>query len=194
MEKIRLVYIDNDPEEAISAYLEQEYRNDNYEIEYQELSFNCQEGYEGLLQSPIVTSANVILIDSFLFDNDLRSEGKFSGEEFRIILRKIYPFIEVLVITQNGENKEYGIIPKYRGQMGRNASDYYRETLKAAIDESIERITIFRNISQKLQNNAGIDKLLVDRVEQSLNGVTENYDALKKADIDNLIKIFQSLE
>ena len=107
-EKINLVYIDDDRDEAISAYLEECYRNDMYDIKYTEIEFDGDNGYESLLDSPDVASANVILIDSRLFENDrIKSKGKFSGEEFRMILRKVFPFIEVLVISQNGENKEF---------------------------------------------------------------------------------------
>ena len=119
--KINLVYIDDDRDEAISAYLEEDYQNDTYDVEYQEIQFEGDKGYESLLDSPEVTKANVILIDSRLFENDsIKCKGKFSGEEFRMILRKVFPFIEVLVISQNGENKDFEIIPKYRsGEIGR---------------------------------------------------------------------------
>ena len=80
-EIINLVYIDDDRDEAISSYLEDSYRNDKYEVRYQEVEFEVNKGYEGLLDSPEVASANVILIDSRLFENDsVKCKGKFSGE------------------------------------------------------------------------------------------------------------------
>ena len=105
-EKIKLVYIDDDRDEAISAYLEDDYQNEEYDVEYREIRFEDDNDYETLLDSPEVVSANVILIDSRLFENDnIRCKGKFSGEEFRMILRKVFPFIEVLVISQNEKEK-----------------------------------------------------------------------------------------
>lgn len=84
--KINLVYIDDDRDEAISAYLEEDYQNDTYDVEYQEIQFEGDKGYESLLDSPEVTKANVILIDSRLFENDsIKCKGKFSGEEFRMM-------------------------------------------------------------------------------------------------------------
>ena len=62
-EKINLVYIDDDRDEAISAYLEDAYQNDKYDVEYKEIEFEGDKGYERLLDSPEVASANVILID-----------------------------------------------------------------------------------------------------------------------------------
>lgn len=193
MEKINLVYIDDDRDEAISAYLDENYRNEKYDIEYREIEFEGDKGYESLLDSPEVASANVILIDSSLFENDsIRFKGKFTGEEFRMILRKVFPFIEVVVISQNGENKDFDIIPKYRSGSPETATDYYERVLKTKIDESIERVITFRNISRKLESNSGIEKFLVEKTVGSLNGVND-YEDLSKGDVDRLIEAFQSI-
>lgn len=192
-EKINLVYIDDDRDEAISAYLEDSYQNDNYEVEYQEVEFEGNKGYEALLDSPEVASANVILIDSRLFENDsIKCKGKFSGEEFRMILRKVFPFIEVLVISQNGENEDFEIIPKYRSGSAEKSKEYYERVLKSKIDESIKRVITFRNISKKLKSNKGIEKFLVEKTVDSLNGIND-YEDLSKEDIDKLITAFQSM-
>lgn len=193
-EKISLVYIDDDCDEAISAYLDEKYRNDLYDVEYREIEFEGDKGYESLLDSPEVASANVILIDSRLFENNrIKSKGKFSGEEFRMILRKVFPFIEVLVISQNGENKEFDIIPKYRSVSSETSDQYYERVLKSKIDDSIKKVVTFRNISKKLESNKGIEKLLVEKTVDSLNGIND-YDDLSKEDIDKLIDAFQSIE
>lgn len=192
-ELIRLVYIDDDREEGISKYLNTHYRNDAYDVRYDEVEFKGSEGYEKLLEMPDVTAANVILIDSRLFENDYeRSAGRFTGEEFRMILRKVLPFIEVLVISQNGENKDFDIIPKYRYTSAESEVQHYERVLKQKIDESIERVAIFRNISKKLEHNEGIEKLLVERIVSALNGINE-YDGLSKADVDRLIEAFQNI-
>lgn len=192
-EKINIVYIDDDRDEAISAYLEEDYKNDKYDVEYHELEFEGDKGYESLLDSSDVASANVILIDSRLFENDsIKCQGKFSGEEFRMILRKVYPFIEVLVISQNGENKDFEIIPKYRSGNSETSKEYYERVLKSKIDESIEKVITFRNISKKLENNKGIEKFLVEKAVDSLNGIND-YEDLSKKDVDKLIAAFQSM-
>lgn len=193
-EKINLAYIDDDRDEAISAYLDEDYRNDMYDIKYTEIEFEGDKGYETLLESPDVASANVILIDSRLFENDrIKSRGKFSGEEFRMILRKVFPFIEVLVISQNGENKEFDIIPKYRSGSSETSKQYYERVLKCKIDDSIKKVVTFRNISKKLENNKEIEKFLVEKTVDSLNGIND-YEDLSKDDIDKLINAFQSIE
>lgn len=193
-EKIKIVYIDDDRDEAISEYLAENYQNENFDVEYREVEFEGEKGYESLLDSPEVASANVILIDSKLFENDsIKSKGKFSGEEFRMILRKVFPFIEVLVISQNGENKDFEIIPKYRSGNVQTSKEYYDGILKDKIEESINRVITFRNISKKLENNNGIEKYLVEKAVNSLNGINI-YDDLSKKDIDDLIKVFKNIE
>lgn len=193
-EMINLVYIDDDREETISAYLEDGYKNDACDVVYHEIQFKGEHGYESLLESPEVASANVILIDSVLFENDsIQCKGKFSGEEFRMILRKVFPFIEVLVISQNGENKDYEIIPKYSSKSAETSEEYYERVLKPKIDERIERVITFRNVSKKLEKNIGIEKVLIEKTVNSLNGISA-YDALSKEDIDRLIMAFQSIE
>ena len=158
------------------------------------MGFEGDKGYESLLDSPEVASANVILIDSKLFENDsIKNKGKFSGEEFRMILRKVFPFIEVLVISQNGENKDFDIIPKYRSGSEQTSKEYYDGVLKDKIEESINHIITFRNISKKLENNSGIEKFLVEKAVNSLNGLNI-YEDLSKKDIDDLIAAFQSIE
>ena len=110
-----------------------------------------------------------------------------------MILRKVFPFIEVLVISQNGENKDFEIIPKYRSGSSRTPKEYYDGVLKNKIDESIKRVITFRNISKKLESNKGIEKFLVEKAVDSLNGIND-YEDLSKEDIDKLIAAFQSME
>lgn len=193
-EKVNLVYIDDERDEAISAYLEDTYKSNEYDVEYNEIEFKGNESYESLLDSPEVVSANVILIDSRLFENDnIKCNGKFSGEEFKIILRKVLPFIEVLVISQNGENEKLEIIPKYRSGSSETSKEYYERVLKNKIEESIKRVITFRNISKKLEKNKEIEKFLVEKTVDSLNGIND-YEDLSKEDIDKLIAAFQSIE
>lgn len=194
MDKIKIVYIDDDPDEAISKYLGTKYKHDNFDDDYEEITFKSEEGYDDLICNPVVTEANIILIDSKLFENNVVTSGKFSGEEFKIIFKKMFPFIEVLVITQNHDlGEEYGIIQKYRKGLGRDHHQYYSIQLKKSLDEAIKNIQIYRNISDKLKHNEGIDKVLIEKIISSLDGKSQ-YDELNKNDIDEIIKTFQELQ
>lgn len=74
----------------------------------------------------------MIFIDSQLFQNNTASNGKYTGEQFKLILKKIFPYIEVIVITQNEIPEEFtSTIAKYNPNARRNASVRYippRET------------------------------------------------------------------
>jgi len=100
METLKLLYIDDHPETSLSKYLDK-YKSPSCEIEYSDIEFKPDEGYESLINNSDVKSANIIFIDSKLFENRNAIAGKFTGEEFKIILKKYFPFIEVIVITQN---------------------------------------------------------------------------------------------
>mgnify|MGYP000640489885 FL=1 len=90
MEKIKVLYIDDSLDLALSKYLDN-YKQENCEFDYSDIKFIPEEGYESLINNPEVRSANVIFVDSSLFENRTAIEGKFTGEEFKIILKKYFP-------------------------------------------------------------------------------------------------------
>ena len=59
MTTLKILYIDDHPEAALSKYLDN-YKNSNCEIEYSDIEFNPDEGYESLINDPDVKSANII--------------------------------------------------------------------------------------------------------------------------------------
>ncbi|HWO76230.1 MAG TPA: hypothetical protein VNM69_10100 [Bacillus sp. (in: firmicutes)] len=193
MDKINIVYVDDEPDINISKYLNKEYDHDQFIIEYDEVCFKSEEGYDSLINNPLIKGANIILIDSKLFENDSAVTGKFSGEEFKMILKKMFPFIEVLVITQNDLGEDYGTIQKYRRDVKETPQQYYAMILKKVLDDAIQNIIIYRNIANKLKENEGIDKVLIEKIMSSLDG-TSQYDELTTKDIDDIISAFRELK
>lgn len=193
MDKINIVYVDDNLDVNISKYLALDYQHENFLIEYNEVNFNSIEGYDSLINNTLINEANIILIDSKLFKNDSASSGKFTGEEFKMILKKMFPFIEVLVITQNDLEEDYGTIQKYRSGLNETPEQYYEMKLKNALNEAIQNINIYRNIANKLKGNEGIDKVLLEKIMSSLEGIPQ-YDELTTKDIDELITVFKELQ
>ena len=154
MEKYSLVYIDDNPETALSRYLDEEFKSDNYEIVYSEIIFNPEDGYESLLSDQTVSSANIILIDSWLFENRTAANVKFTGEEFKLILKKLFPFIEVIVITQNGTDSEIRKIAKYDKSFGESASEYYASKLPKIINQAVDDIQQYRLLANLVKKNS----------------------------------------
>lgn len=91
MEEYNLLYIDDDIDSQLSEYLDKDLKNalqSDIVLNISEHEFKPAEGYKSLLENPQVATANIILIDSRLFENNSATDGKFSGEEFKIILKK----------------------------------------------------------------------------------------------------------
>ena len=122
MENLKIIYIDDYPETSLSKYLDK-YKNSSCNVESLDIKFNPDAGYESLINNPDVKSANIIFIDSKLFENRTAIAGKFTGEEFKIILKKYFPFIEVIVkspqimkqflnMILNAERRQWNIMMK----------------------------------------------------------------------------------
>ena len=193
MGEINIVYIDDKPDLGLSKYLDTEYSSNEFCKVYTEILFNPADGYESLIKNPLVQTANIIVIDSMLFENSGTVSGKFSGEEFKIILKKYYPFIEVIVITQNEPETTMGTISQYNNTQGASASEYYGRVLPKLINDAYSNIEKYRAIADKLNGNSALDKYLVEKVVNSLDG-TSVYDELTKSDIDSLIAAFQKIK
>lgn len=193
MEVMNIVYVDDDLDFNISRYLSENYKHEKFKINYREFQFEIEGGYDNLINTHYISEANIILIDSKLFENDQVKKGKFTGEEFKIILKKIFPFIEVIVITQNDLSEDYGTISKYRATETINPLKYYNIQLKENLNKAIRNIEIYRNIAQKLKSNEEIDKLLIEKILNSLDGYV-SYDELNSSDIDEIISLFKEME
>lgn len=148
---------------------------------------------KALINNPDVKSANIIFIDSKLFENRTAIAGKFTGEEFKIILKKYFPFIEVIVITQNEIAPDYETISKYDPKCGKTPVEYYDEKLPLILDQCIRNIFEVRKITSELQKNTSWEKVMVEKIVNSVNGQGK-FDEFTKNDIDDVIKMFQELQ
>ena len=192
MQMINLVYIDDVIDPIISKFLDS-YEQDGMNIVYSEKEFDSSKGYESLVKDEVVYNANVILIDSQLFENSTASNGKYTGEQFKLILKKIFPYIEVLVITQNEIISDYSsTIAKYSYTKDKEADVYYCEALTPVLTESINRVCEYRSIIKDF-SVSDENKFLLDKISNSLSGI-DTYDELKKEDIDNLIEDFKKIQ
>ena len=199
--KINIVYIDDNSDEILSQYMTKEYcatpfqQPDITQIEkvYKEVRFCGDEGYEALLQNVTVKAANVILIDNHLFEERTIGTGRFSGKQFKIILRKILPYVEVIIITQDETLAGENVIRKFSGRHGEDATQYYQKNLAPCLDRAIKEVLDFEDLADDLIQSKDVEKLLIDKVLNSIQG-DDSYDALSKSDIDNLICSFREIK
>ncbi len=194
MEQIRILYIDDKPDPDLDEYFDRYYENDEYEKVYEIIQFDPNNGYESLLQDFKVQSANIIFVDSRLFENKTAVSGKFTGEEFKLVLQKFYPFIEVIVITQNGKDPDIDMIEKFKYESGsQSARQYYSNEIPKCINNAIKRIKQYRILASRINQNDSWEKLLKEKVLGTLEG-TNKYDSLTKSDIDELINAFKLIQ
>lgn len=200
--KINIVYIDDISDERLSLYMNKVYCSAPFrksavapEIkkEYKEITFHGDEGYEKLLQNTTVKSANVILIDNHLFEERTIGISRFSGKQFKVILRKLLPYVEVIIITQDETLHGEKIMRKFSGRHGEDANQYYQENLAPLLDNAIKDVLDFEELADDLKQSTDVEKLLVDKILNSLQG-DSSYDALTKSDIDRLITSFKELK
>ncbi len=202
MPEIRIVYVDDQIDEILSKYISEIYcakltpeNISKLEIKkiYDEVTFEGERGYENLLYNLKIRSANVILIDNHLFEERSAGSGKFSGKQFKVILRKLLPFVEVIIITQDDLLIGDNIIHKFSGRHGEDTDLYYGEHLDIILDTAIKEVLEFEALADDLKQSTDVEKALVEKILQSLQG-DDSYDALTKVDIDSLISSFKELK
>lgn len=195
MERIKIVYIDDSPDNDLSRFLDkvnQHFDDQEYEFESEDIIFQTTQSYESLLQDTRIRTANIIVIDSRLFEDRAEALGRFTGEEFKIVLQKFYPYIEVIVVTQNEADPQIRIISKYDKSGSETGTDYYTRAMLPHIKEAIQDIMIYRKLANKMNENSSWEAVLKEKVLGTLQG-TQAYDTLTKEDIDSLIDAFREI-
>lgn len=202
MAEIRIVYVDDQNDEILSRYVSQVYCSHEYNPRpgdqavhkiYNEIKFDGTKGYEYLIQDTRIRSANVVLIDNHLFEERTAATGKFSGKQFKVILRKLFPFIEVIIITQDATLVGENVIRKFSDRHGSNPDVYYNTELAPLLDAAIMEVLDFEALADDLVQSADVEKMLIDKIVNSLKG-DNSYDSLTKSDIDSLIASFKELK
>lgn len=196
MEEFRLVYIDDAPDTILGRYLDSLqtiYAKRGFEIEYLEILFKTGDDYNSLLKDERVQTANILIIDSMLFENKTAKDGKFSGEEFKFVLQKFYPFIEVIVISQNDLDPGISMIPKYVKNAQETGREYYERIIPPCIDVAIKNVLQYRILAKKMNDNDSWETMLKEKVLGTLSG-TQAYDELTKEDIDILVRAFKEIK
>ncbi|AVQ29488.1 hypothetical protein C4N20_15765 [Fusobacterium ulcerans] len=196
MEVINIAYVDDIIERAISGFLDEyDYNIKPVEIRSYEIKFTKEDDYKTLLKKLTDKNINLLVIDSALFLLDDQRDKRFTGEEFKIILKRLFPYIETIVISQNEQKDSYDIIKKYNcdKNLSQDPEEYYSEILGKCIDKKINEILMGREIFKKLDEKKEVDSELLEKISLSLDGGDE-YSELKSEDIKELIEEFKKLK
>jgi len=194
MEKINILYIDDNIDPHITKFLDSSIDITDVSISTNEYTFNIEsDTYKTILENEEIKKADIILIDSRLFENSHTGVSKISGEEIKIIITKFFPFKNIIVISQNGTNESLGILSKYKHSKDLSPKEYYDNEWKDIIEKSIQEILIIRNINSQLKDNENIETIVKEKIENNLVGICQ-YDELSKDDIDECIKAFKEIK
>ena len=194
-QQIKIIYVDDKLDPLLVDYL-YDFRKDGIIIVYDEIKFDSSSrDYESLLTDSRVLESDIIVIDSKLFENEYAESGsKFTGQE--LVLRILNPFIKVIVITQNRDLVDYGVLNKFATSKGNasqdNANDFYNRYLQPTIEEAIKEILEMRRIGKELELNKGAyeGSLIVENTQNLLNKIT-SYRELTDEKINELIDIIK---
>lgn len=187
-----MLYVDDIIDLYVSKYLSA-YSKNGFDYKYSEFEFKSEYSYEDLLENKDVEEADILFLDSMLFENRDVKDNKISGEELGLIIKKIFPFKEIIVITQYQEKMEYSTLKKYNSNTYTcNADSFFKDNWDKEIVNATQNIILNRNIFKNISSKKYVEKYLFEKMENSINGIS-NYDNLTKSDIDNLINAFEEM-
>lgn len=192
MENIVVLYVNDSTDPYISQYLYEDYVGPDVKIEYSERKFEVEDSYETLLKDYKVHAADIIIIDSVLFENASFSSEKLTGEEFEIILKQVFPYKEVIVVSQNDIDQDVAIIKKYDTSLRESNQDFFQKNWKPILDKSVNKVKLNRKMLKRIKDKNYVEPYFLEEIQQSLIGEV-GYRKLTVDDIDTLINKFESV-
>lgn len=199
---INICYIDDRIDNILDRYLDvfcKDYNQTDkskYHLIFSDYTFKSTDNYKTLLSNSMINRSNIIIIDSRLFENENSSLSKFTGEQFKIILRQILPFIKTIVISQNATNSDSLTLKKFQtnGSMNLERSkEYYDKALAPILKRNIlATIEEFEVLNQLTLDNE-VDPVLVGTIQSTIAGIHDTA-LFEKEDLDKLIELFNEVK
>ncbi|PJN89606.1 hypothetical protein [Bacillus sp. mrc49] len=199
---INICYIDDRIDNILDRYLDvfcKEHNQTNefkYHLAFSDYTFESTDNYKTLLSNSIINSSNIIIIDSRLFENESSSLSKFTGEQFKIILRQVLPFIKTIVISQNASSSDSLTIRKFQanGSMDlAEAREYYDKYLAPKIKRNILSIIEEFEVLNQLTLDNEVDSVLIGTIQSTIAGIHDTA-LFEKEDLDKLIGLFNEVK
>ena len=191
MEKIKLIYVDDKIDLYVSRYLLN--NSDILNYDYEEITYSHEFTYENFLEKENFQKSDIIILDSMLFENNNSKNNKITGEELGVIIKKIFPFKEILIITQNQDKSEYCDLNKFNSKFyEKNYESFFENEWLPSLKKAINKIILYKKIMNNIKIKDYMDTVLYEKINNSICGISI-YDELKESDINNLIKAFQEM-
>ena len=202
--KLTILYIDDSTDPWLSNYLtdfvekNKAYVNKlNFSLVYEECQFDSSISPQEFLNNDQIINADIFIIDSRLFENqtDIKQNKRYKGEELELLLRKVKPFSEVVVISQKEISSEQkNIVPKCSLRSNASLEEYkkhYDDNLR--LIDKIESIIGMRTALREFLENDVWSVPLRRKIRECLNFIP-SYDELSPSDIDRLVEAFKKIE
>lgn len=191
METIKIVYVDDKLDPYVSKYLSS-LSLDEYLYQKKEIKFSTRDSYKSMLSNQEIRMADILFLDSMLFENNAVDGNKLSGEELGFIIKKMFPFKEILVITQYQEKSEFSSLKKYNKTFGTSSDNFFKQYWEEIILQASHNIVQNRKILERLSSENYVEKMLLEKLESTMSGQVD-YENLTKKDVDKLIKSFEEM-
>ena len=182
---------ENDENKDVLKLINNKSLFNEYEFVFSKYKFTPQDTYKTLLENSIVKDANVILIDSALFENQDSPLSKFTGEQFKIIIRQLLPFIKTIVISQEGGKNDSSTVEKWKS-VG-SSKEFYHNNLLPVLARNIFAIIEEQMILIQLSKDEVVDEVLVDTIKNTASGLIDTV-LFEKKDLDELINVFNEVK
>lgn len=202
--KVVVTYVDDEIDPLLSKYLGQRLQADMHEmlrgesvqIEYREVTYVSDKGYQGLLGDGRLRASNIVLLDSKLFKLDAAKADLPTGEVVALLMRRYLPFVETFIITSYKEELPAScqVLAKYDHSKNADVapSEYYSSLLRGPISRAICSLKVIRHAEAEMRSGS-VEGPVREKVENSIHGIS-HFDELTTADVDRLIISFEELK
>lgn len=191
---IEVLYIDDSIDLSVSTLLRRFFPK-----HYDELKFSDDMIIDNLLNHDKVKKADLVIVDSRLFERKSKTKNKFLGEDFRLLLKDAFPFKECIVITQYNQSGEGDDLKSKAGTIQKKTdprmSDtaYWTDIFKPNIDSAVDMINKYKVLYQLVSNNKDVNLYTLERLEERSKGELK-YESLKVEDIDRIVDALKDVE
>lgn len=180
----RLAYVDDNLDIELSKYLDTRYRNDYFEFE-----FTVGNQYDDILNFIKENEIKIIIIDSRLFEN-VNSCKKFTGDEFLILLKEIYPYVQSILISANDTGNNI-TIKKYKSSA--ESLKQYKKTIENKLKNAENELDFITQTMEQLKTNDAIEPTLIEQIKNTEEKIVD-YKGFNKKDIDEIVQLFKEIE
>lgn len=193
---IKVLYIDDKPDVHISRLL-----RGRFGEEYTEFAFADNKTVIDLINDSKVVAADLIFVDSRLFEDKSSSEDRFQGEDFRLLLEMQFPLKKCIVVTHinlsdDGEKlkKASGTIEKYEvvEREGKSLEEW-ETSVNSLIKATIESIQRKKSLLELEIKEGYLNQYMKEQLIGRSQGQLE-YSSLKVEQINELVDRFKQVE